>query len=339
MSDLNKEFIISIEKNDIGKIKELISQNVELKSFKIDYQLKIPLFTAIRKGNLKVIKLLLDKGADINIQDDSGNTALHIAVYENNPGIMKFLLDRGANPYISNSDSAAPIHLAIDKNYQGKEFIEILCKKNFNLNIQNNCGFTPFSYALYHDKKGAMAVMVDYDINLNIQNVEGKTVLHFCRDMPASVIDLLLDLGGDLTIKDKYGNTPHHYIVNSYNFHAIDRFFENDSYINIQNDQGETPLNYFISNSHPSNTNILSFLLQKGADVNMPDIDGETPLFRATYLNKNKFEEILKENGAKMYEINKEFNMKNISVESYHFIKEEVAQGENYENENEYIFN
>ena len=39
-----------------------------------------PLMLAAHHGNLKIVKLLVTEGADINAQDDDGNTSLHLAI-------------------------------------------------------------------------------------------------------------------------------------------------------------------------------------------------------------------------------------------------------------------
>ena len=53
---------------------------------------------AANKGQLKVVKVLLDKGADINYQHPiSKNTALHLAAFSNHPEVAKYLISKGAD--------------------------------------------------------------------------------------------------------------------------------------------------------------------------------------------------------------------------------------------------
>jgi uncharacterized protein len=51
---------------------------------------------------VEAVKMLLDRGADVNAVDNNGDTAMHGAAYNNYPLVVKLLADRGANPQIWN---------------------------------------------------------------------------------------------------------------------------------------------------------------------------------------------------------------------------------------------
>lgn len=57
---------------------------------------------AVKNGHLSMVKLLVDRGADINIQDESGNTALHYAAANGKKDVLKFLLENNADPQLVN---------------------------------------------------------------------------------------------------------------------------------------------------------------------------------------------------------------------------------------------
>lgn len=51
---------------------------------------------AIKRGNPHIVKLLLDHGARVNVEDQHRSTILHYAICQGNPDIVKHLLDHGA---------------------------------------------------------------------------------------------------------------------------------------------------------------------------------------------------------------------------------------------------
>lgn len=65
-----------------------------------------PLMCAVEKGNIEIVKLLIENGADVNVKSGRG-TALHIAVEYGYPDIVRLLLDKGAEVSILGSPGPA----------------------------------------------------------------------------------------------------------------------------------------------------------------------------------------------------------------------------------------
>ena len=70
------------------------------------------LYTSVYKNHPELLRMLLDAGADVNVQDDYGYTALHYCAVMNRPEILRILLDAGADKTISNSRGELPYELA-----------------------------------------------------------------------------------------------------------------------------------------------------------------------------------------------------------------------------------
>lgn len=71
-----------------------------------------PLHVAAIWGDVGVGRLLLDAGADPNVQGEYGNTPLHEAVEQQQYEFVKLLLARGASKRVQNDDGLTPGDLA-----------------------------------------------------------------------------------------------------------------------------------------------------------------------------------------------------------------------------------
>jgi len=78
------------------------------------------LHIASQNGHLDLVKLIVQNGADLNFQNQKGQTALHMSVAYDLYSITKFLLDKGANPKLKNGDGHEAL-LGIDGNKTGPE--------------------------------------------------------------------------------------------------------------------------------------------------------------------------------------------------------------------------
>lgn len=64
-----------------------------------------PINSAVQKDKTDIVKLLIEKGADVNIPDEYGNTPLMAAadMFDDDDTIIKLLLDNGADPHHKNN--------------------------------------------------------------------------------------------------------------------------------------------------------------------------------------------------------------------------------------------
>lgn len=93
--DINEELLAAARKSDIVKVKELLAKGANVNA-KSPYG-ATPLFFACDRGNVEVIKILLESGADANIQDTFYHaTPLGWAMNKGKPEIIKLLVEAGA---------------------------------------------------------------------------------------------------------------------------------------------------------------------------------------------------------------------------------------------------
>ncbi|CAD2098052.1 conserved Plasmodium protein, unknown function [Plasmodium vinckei lentum] len=98
-----------------------------------------------RNGNLKIARIILKKGSNINHKDANGISPLHICVKYGHLNIAKFLIENNANINIMDNEGQSPIFYAIiNKHY---EIAKLLIENGANVQIKDNNNATVYDYA------------------------------------------------------------------------------------------------------------------------------------------------------------------------------------------------
>lgn len=71
------------------------------------------LFIASQQGHTRIVKLLCDNGADVNIQDNDGRTAIWQSSSKGDKPMLMVLLHLKADPNLSHKLSISPLHIAL----------------------------------------------------------------------------------------------------------------------------------------------------------------------------------------------------------------------------------
>ena len=104
------------------------------------------LHVAIKMGDLKIAAILLENGADINFQDNNGNTPLILAVKKKDLELVTFVILRGADVNLANNDGITPLHQGA---FSGNEkVVDFLLKAKADPHLKNNDGATAYDFAM-----------------------------------------------------------------------------------------------------------------------------------------------------------------------------------------------
>jgi cytohesin len=110
-----------------------------------------PLHTAI--PNTAVVQALLSKGAKVNAVNDLGETALHRAIgITGGLEVVKVLLAKGADVNIADTKfGRTPVHKAIPA-FEGEKALPLLLTKKPDLTIKDKQDLTPLGIAIQYDR-------------------------------------------------------------------------------------------------------------------------------------------------------------------------------------------
>ncbi|XP_066929064.1 unconventional myosin-XVI-like [Clytia hemisphaerica] len=116
MPSIYQQFERALEEEDVTQAKVFLYYH----KAKIDIDKKSPkdgttlLHRFCQKGSLSVVRLLVDHGASIELEDSEGNTGLHFACMSNHFQLVRLLLNACVNVFATNQNGDTPSDLATD---------------------------------------------------------------------------------------------------------------------------------------------------------------------------------------------------------------------------------
>ncbi len=123
-------------------------------------------------GRVQIVKLLLDKGADLTAKDSDGCTALHLATDTGCVEVVKLLLDKGAGVTAKDRYGCTALHFASKKG--GVEVVKLLLDKGADLTAKDWYGCTALHFAT-ESNQSLLASKKNSTENLNSSPVDDKS--------------------------------------------------------------------------------------------------------------------------------------------------------------------
>ena len=256
----------------------------------------VDIWTAAYDGDIQAVKQHLVDGTDVNAKDDDGWTPLQDAATFGHKEIVELLITKGADVNAKTEEGETPLHTAVSNDH--KEIIELLIKEGADVNaVAMDDVFsdqTPLDAANKYNQ-GAVAVL--------LRKYGGKT----CVELEALIdsakkgdiegIKQHLAAGGDVSFRNKNGDTMLNYAAYLGHKEIVELLVENGAEVNAKGLADWTPLHLAAYNN---NEQIVQLLIAKGAEMNpytSPGFGG-TPLDVAD----EKTADLLRKHGAKTAE-------------------------------------
>ncbi|KAL1492190.1 hypothetical protein ABEB36_012673 [Hypothenemus hampei] len=221
-------------RNDIDEVRRLLMKGVSPDSCNEDG------LTALHQccidDNEPMLSLLLEYGANVNAEDSEKWTPLHAAATCGHLRLVRILIARGANLLAVNADGNMPYDICEDE--QALDYIESEMAKNGVTQQLIDETRASTERQMLADMKG----MAQRGENLEQYDIQGATPLHIAAaNGYISVVEFLLDHGVRTDVKDKDDWQPSHAAACWGHIDVLELLAQSGANLNARNKNDETP--------------------------------------------------------------------------------------------------
>jgi ankyrin repeat protein len=165
------------------------------------------------------------------------------------------------------------------------ELINMLIHANANINRQYNDGASPLMRACYYNYTSLVGYLLEHNANIECKNVRNETPLYIASFRGfIDVVKILVDkFKANVNCEDIDGDTPLSVACYEERTNIISYLLKKGAIVNKRGIRGDTPLHIAVSNC--TNESVVE-LIKYGANVDALNDDNETPLHIVTRQNR-----------------------------------------------------
>ncbi|XP_062833394.1 ankyrin-3 isoform X19 [Anolis carolinensis] len=236
------------------------------------------LHLASKEGHVEVVSELIQRGANVDAATKKGNTALHIASLAGQTEVVKVLVTNGANVNAQSQNGFTPLYMAAQENHL--EVVKFLLDNGASQSLATEDGFTPLAVALQQGHDQVVSLLLENDTKGKVR----LPALHIAArkdDTKAAALLLQNDHNADVESKmmvnrtTESGFTPLHIAAHYGNINVATLLLNRGAAVDFTARNDITPLHVA---SKRGNTNMVKLLLDRGAKIDAKTRDGLTPL-------------------------------------------------------------
>ncbi|XP_046857397.1 E3 ubiquitin-protein ligase MIB1-like isoform X2 [Xenia sp. Carnegie-2017] len=285
-----EELVKASASGDIAKVEDVLTRDTDVNGlFSCHTALKVnglfsghtALQAASQYGHLDIVKLLISRNANLEVEDKDGDRAMHHAAFGDEADVVRELGRSGADLNARNKRRQTPLHVAVNKSHVlvVKTMLDLKCHSS----LQDVDGDTPLHDAIAKKRDDIVTLLLEGGADMTLSNNNGFNSLQHAalRGNPSAMKILLSKLPGAWIIdekKDDGYSALHLAALNNHVEVAELLIKQGKADINIQNINLQTPLHLAVERQH---TQIVRLLVREKARLDVPDRDGDTALHEA----------------------------------------------------------
>ncbi|XP_016350985.1 ankyrin-3-like isoform X3 [Sinocyclocheilus anshuiensis] len=256
------------------------------------------LHLASKEGHVEVVADLIKLGATVDAATKKGNTALHIASLAGQADVVKELVNNGANIDTQSQNGFTPLYMAAQENHL--DVVKFLLDNGSSQSIATEDGFTPLAVALQQGHDQVVSLLLENDTKGKVR----LPALHIAArkdDTKAAALLLQNDHNADVESKmmvnrtTESGFTPLHIAAHYGNINVATLLLNRGAAVDFKARNDITPLHVA---SKRGNANMVRLLLERAARIDAKTKDGLTPLHCGARSGHEQVVEMLLDRGA-----------------------------------------
>ncbi len=250
----------AIEKK-IDALIELIAAHSDNKA--INCRTPEPLILwAARRSKTGLIKLAISRGANLDLKDGYGRTALIHSIISRNAGAVKLLIENGANVNLYDSSGAGALIYAVKNWFY--DITKMLIKAGAEISHKDGRQKNAMDYAMDNNYNTIIESFVEAGADIDIQMHCGSTLLTWCAEKRNMVLmELLLSKGASIDRCDSKGYSALMHAAKAGSLEIVKLLVIREAKINLTNIYGETALELAIKNKKDKIVSYLKEISQK----------------------------------------------------------------------------
>lgn len=262
----HSDFITAVRQGNYQEVEKLLHEGVSVESIDPNDKNKPALHIACQNGDMNMVKLLEKNGCNFEAIDFEHLTPIFYAVSSENLQLVQYLLDKGADIEHTDSQDRTPFYWACCQ--CSVKVVDFLYRKGSNVNALSRLSRSPLTKAAYLGRIDIAQLLLSYpETIVDLPGNKDRTALHNAvwgkaggregkrvgtvqkEDSP-EIAKLLLERGSNINLKDSDGNTAIAIAAASHSDKSIPILMAFGADINVQNNAGETPLDQAVKWGH-----------------------------------------------------------------------------------------
>lgn len=276
-------------KEAIALMERALNRGADINALNFSTPRQTPAEIAVTKGNIPALELFMTRGVKPDYY--FGNKPMIVYAYEiKQVKVVKFLAEKGANIDSENPSKDSLLQIAVQKN--DINTVKFLAEKGASIDRKGSMGKTAFFMAVekgylktgeYLVQKGASADAVDYS---------GRNIMHLLAAGKSNgkAIASFASSGVDINKRNSSGLTPLMTAITSKRWENVQPLIDAGADFSFTDSTGKTLLVMAIETKNPT---LASYLVTKGIDVKKRDTSGRSSLHAAASMKGKQWDTLI----------------------------------------------